>query len=105
MNYMSNSIFTVTCLDPSLLEDINGKHCVGYYFDLEEALTTIINPHFEWLSEGGYYRHMVIEECHPGIANVSDRKEFWFRIDKKGKSWIKCRKPAKFRNTCAFGIG
>ena len=78
--------------------------CVGYFFDLKEAIDCVLK---NWgdIYENGHYNHAVIESVSPGIYSYP-RGELWHvwrKGDKPGYQLI--NKPEGLRRTVGFGIG
>ena len=94
-------IFTITTVRATPLEP---NRCVGYYFDLQKAITAVLDNDGD-MYEIGYYPYCVIEGVKPGLYFL-DRAEYWFKwnIDKNGYEHLP-KKPDKFYIRACFGIG
>jgi len=94
-------IFTITTVrkDP-----VKNPRCVGFYYNLVNAITAVEENHGD-IYEEGYYPYCVIEAVKEGIYCI-DRKEFWFKWNKKENGYKPIpSKPENYRTVVCFGIG
>ena len=92
-------IYTITTLRGSLH---GGRRCVGFYHELESAITSVEENDMD-INEAGYYHYAVIEKVNIGMYNFA-MEELWFKWHPE-KGYQVVAKPKNFKSTIAFGMG
>jgi hypothetical protein len=93
-------IYTITTIRASLM---GGSRSPGFYHELEEAKSTLVNNDLD-INEMGYYPYAVIEMVNPGLYTVP-RTELWYKWNHEKDSYEPCEKPERFKKTCAWSLG
>jgi len=93
-------IYTITTVSDEMFPNCR---CVGFYFDLDVAITAVLNNDCD-IYEGSY-TYCVIEELKQGLYYFP-REEFWFKWNVKENNYVLLKKkPRKFKNIGGFGVG
>ena len=104
-------IFTVTCI---LLSKFNnsgeyapvtmGIRCMGYYFKLEDAISSVTNNELDIHEET--FNYVVVESCCEGVYASGDMNEqYWFEWNKEQEKYQSCDCPEHYKNMTRIGIG
>jgi hypothetical protein len=76
----------------------------GYYYSLDEAIQGI-NKHAYLLYECGEGKFLVIESVNPGITNLENHHEYWFKLNEKTFKYESIEKPNECKSIVMFSMG